>query len=67
MATPAEYVKTNGQKALRKRRRDSRCLVAGVCSWPVEMAHLRHLARNDKAAYDRERQRMFDWMKRTQH
>lgn len=65
MQTPATYLRPNGRRASRKRRRDARCLIGGVCSWPTAMAEIRQLARSDKEAADRELQRMREWVRKT--
>lgn len=65
MQTPATYLGPNGRQASRKRRRDARCLIGGVCSWPTAMAEIRRLARSDQHAADRELRRIREWVKMT--
>lgn len=65
MQTPATYLRPNGRQASRKRRRDARCLIGGVCSWPTAMADIRRLARSDQHAANRELRRIREWVKMT--
>jgi hypothetical protein len=65
MAVPCTYTQTNGKKADRKRRNDFRCLVGGVCSWPMETDRYWALARQDEAAWGRERDRLMRWLMST--
>lgn len=65
MQTPATYLKANGRQAWRKRRRDARCLIGGVCSWPTAMADIRQLARQHQDAADRELRRIREWVRKT--
>jgi hypothetical protein len=65
MALPCTYTQRNGQKAFRKRRNDFRCVVAGVCSWPLDMERYRSLRRNDPDTWWRERSRIVVWLMAT--
>lgn len=65
MQTPATYLQPKGRKASRKRRRDARCLIGGVCSWPTAMADIRRLGRLDRNASELELRRIREWMEKT--
>jgi hypothetical protein len=65
MAIPCTYTQRDGKKAKRKRRHDFRCLVAGVCSWPMTMERYRALKLQDSEAWNRERLRILRWIEST--
>lgn len=65
MAVPCAYTHKNGKKRFRKRRDDARCIMGGVCSWPMEVDRLVALSRNDKEAYRREMARVKEWLLNT--
>jgi hypothetical protein len=65
MAVPCTYTQRDGKKAKRKRRHDFRCLVAGFCSWPMDIVTYRALKLQDPEAWNRERLRIVRWIEST--